>query len=636
MCGITGYSGIGDETILKKMNVTLHHRGPDDSGTEIFHAKNGAKTSTENNPSSTGLAMCRLAIMDLSPAGHQPMQNKDKTVSIVFNGEIYNFQELKNELINRYSFKGHSDTEVILHLYESIGTEVFSKIQGMFAIAIYDERKGQLILARDRMGKKPLFWGVHEETLLFGSELKALIAHPSFKKEIDLESLNKYLLYEYVPTPHTIFKNTWKLEAGTFLIWNGKQVQKTVFWKPTFLPKKNSFSDAKYDLGQSLESAVKDRLVADVPVGIFLSGGIDSSAVAYYAAKNNPGKVKTFSIGFKETSFDESTYARQVAKQLGTEHYEKILSISECLSIIPDIAKSLDEPMADASIVPTYLLSKFTREHVTVALGGDGGDELFAGYDTFLAHRFASLYGLIPEIIRDGFIKKLVNLLPSSGSNMSFDFRIKKFVNGFEKNMFKRNQRWLGAFDRSERQSLLSREVWNEVKESDEFNDISRYLNECDSGGSYDKLAYIYERMYMMDQVLVKVDRASMMNSLEVRAPFLDTRVVDLANHMPSDFKFKGLTRKYILKKLMEGKLPKEIIYRKKKGFGIPIAEWLRGDLKPLVLDYLGPESIRTMGLFDAQSIEKLLKDHFAGTHDNRKQIWTLLIFAMWYRRWMK
>jgi len=626
MCGITGYSGIGDKIILGKMYETLKHRGPDDGG---LHVTNNL-----------GLAQRRLSIIDLSPGGHQPMSNEDGTVWIVFNGEIYNFLELKATLKSKHVFKGHSDTEVILHLYEEIGTKVFSAIQGMFAIALYDARSGELILARDRMGKKPLFWGIHDGTFLFGSELKALMTHPLFKKEINLESVSKYFLYEYVPTPHTIFQNTYKLEPGTFLTWNAKVTRKEQFWKPTFLPKETNFVSSLIDLDRSLTSAVSDRLVSDVPLGIFLSGGLDSSTIAYYAVQANTAssskqKIKTFSIGFKESSFDESKYARQVARHLNTDHHEKILSVKDCLNLIPKIGELLDEPMADSSLVPTYLLSQFTREHVTVALGGDGGDELFCGYDTFLAERFARIYERIPEMIRGGIIKKIVQKIPTSHSNMSLDFKAKKFIAGFEGKPSYRNQRWLGAFDRSERQELFRSDIWKAVSVRNEFADIDQYLMQADSHDIFDELGLLYERMYMMDDILVKVDRASMMNSLEVRAPFLDTRVVDLANHLPTSFKFKGLTRKYVLKKLMEGKLPHEIIYRKKKGFGMPIAQWLGAELRPLVLDLLGAESLKQIGLFNSDYIAKLLTEHFSDNKDNRKQIWTLMMFVMWWRKWM-
>jgi asparagine synthase (glutamine-hydrolysing) len=636
MCGITGYSGIGNESILERMNDTLRHRGPDDAGMETFEA--GGK--------SLGLAQRRLSIIDLSPGGHQPMSNEDGTVWIVFNGEIYNFKDVRAGLKRAHAFKGQSDTEVIVHLYEEVGTEVFSKIEGMFAIALYDSKKDQLILARDRMGKKPLYWSKAHlnngdsntvgATFIFGSELKALMAHPSFKKEIDVDSLNKYFLYENVPTPHTIFKNTWKLEPGTFLVWDGNQAKKTQFWSPTFVPKALSFSDSLADLDGALQSAVSDRLVADVPLGIFLSGGLDSSTVAYYAARAHQGKVKTFSIGFKEASFDESGYARQVARHLDTEHHEQILAVHDCLDIIPTIGNLLDEPMADASIIPTYLLSQFTREHVTVALGGDGGDELFCGYDTFLAHKFAALYAKVPKVIREGFIKNIVMRLPTSHANMSLDFRLKRFVSGFEASPAYRDRDWFAPFNQTDRQALFNPDIRKEIADRNAYDDIEGYLEHADSHDMYDELGLLYERMYMMDEVLVKVDRASMMNSLEVRAPFLDTRVVDLANHMPASFKMKGLTRKYILKKLMEGKLPRDIVYRKKKGFGIPIAEWIRGGLKPVVLDFLGPGSIGQIGLFDLRFVDKLLSEHFSGKKDNRKQIWTLLIFAMWWRKWMR
>ncbi|MEK7464049.1 MAG: asparagine synthase (glutamine-hydrolyzing) [Patescibacteria group bacterium] len=623
MCGIAGYwsQGSEKEKILHSMIDSLSHRGPDDKGINIA--------------GDVCLAQSRLSIIDLSPAGHQPMSNEDGSVWIVFNGEIYNFQELRKELKQMHDFKSSTDTEIIIHLYEEIGEKVFEKIQGMFALAIYDIKKEKLVLGRDRMGKKPLFWGVHDGAFIFGSELKALMAHPKFKKQINLESLDKYFLYENIPTPHTIFKDTYKLEAGTYLVWDGKTSQKKQFWKPTFLPKSASFTESLTELDRRLDEAVSTRLVADVPLGIFLSGGLDSSLIAYYASKNSKTKVKTFSIGFEEKSFDESVYARKVAEHLGTEHYEKILSAKDASSLIPKVAEMLDEPMADASIIPTYLLSKFTKEHVTVALGGDGGDELFCGYDTFTAHKLAGYYEIIPHFLRK-FIQKIAVSLPTSYANMSLDFKIKKFVGGFDGEKKYRNQRWLGSFDREDRQKLLKNEIWKTLENKNEFDDVDRYHAECDSRDYFDQLGYEYQRLYMMDQILVKVDRASMYNSLEIRAPFLDTRVVDLTNHMPVDFKFKGLEKKYILKKLMEGKLPKDIIYRKKKGFGMPIAEWIRGDLKPLILDVLGEKSLKEMNLFNSDFVSWLVGEHMAGKKDNRKQIWTLLIFALWWRKWVK
>ncbi len=618
MCGIAGYWGQGKKEILDKMVDSISYRGPNDRG--VFLHDN------------VGLGHRRLSILDLSPLGHQPMKNEDGSVYIVFNGEIYNHEDLRKTLKKSHHFNGHSDTEVIIHLYEEVGEKVFGMLQGMFALAIYDIQKGKIYVARDRMGKKPLFWGVYNSTFIFGSELKVLMEHPSFVKEIDPESLNLYFTYEYIPTPHSIFKNTYKLEPGTYIEWDGKGIKKNIFWKPTFLPKVSSFSNSLHQLDKELESAVSTRMVADVPVGIFLSGGIDSSAVAYYAQKVSGTTVKTFSIGFKEASFDESSYARRVAEHLGTDHYEKILSVDDSLKLIPEIYSTLDEPMADSSLVPTYLLSQFTKEKVTVALGGDGGDELFCGYDTFTAHRLSALYSLIPKFIRSYVIEPLLLRLPVSLANMSFDFKVKKFIQGFNGNPAYRNARWLGAFSHSDRMNLFKKNY----DDANEYKDVDVYHEQSDSKDFYDMLSLEYQRMYMMDQILVKVDRASMFNSLEVRAPFLDTNVVDLANHMPTSFKFHGLEKKYILKKLMEGKLPHDVIYRKKKGFGLPISQWICGDLKPMVLDCLGRESLDKIGIFNVDYVQNILLDHFEKRRDNRKYIWTLLVFVLWWRKWVQ
>lgn len=621
MCGIAGYYGEGDTAALSRMAGAIAYRGPDDSGT---YEDRGV-----------GLAHRRLSIIDISAAGHQPMANDDGTVWVAFNGEIYNFRELRRELAASFTFKSKTDTEVIIRLYEKFGTAAFSKLEGMFAIALYDKHSRTLFLARDRMGKKPLYWGVYDGTFLFGSELKALRGHPKFTRELDLSSVNKYFLYESVPTPHSIFKDTFKLEPGTVLSWDGKKAEKSTFWRPTFMPKVQSFPDALTQLDTVLGQAVSDRLVADVPVGVFLSGGIDSSTVAYYASKASKTKVRTFSIGFREDAFDESAYARRVAAHLGTEHLEKVLEAEEGVDIIPDVLKMLDEPMADSSIIPTYLLSRFVREHVTVSLGGDGGDELLFGYENFVAHRLAEWYARISLPIRKRVIERAIAALPPSFSGLSLDVKAKVFVKGFYGEPEHRNQRWLGAFDRDERSALFTEPVWSAVEKENEFDDIDAQARSCDSSDPYDRLAQEYERIYLMDDVLVKVDRASMYNSLEVRSPFLDTRVVELANHLPTSFKLRGLEKKHILKKLMEGRLPGDVVYRKKKGFSMPIGAWMRADLKPMVTDLLSADALRPIGLFNQSTVDALLREHFDGTRDNRKQIWALLVFSAWYQRWM-
>lgn len=628
MCGIAGYWGDGTEEVLHTMADTLRHRGPDDAG----YFRDGA----------IGLAHRRLSIIDTSAAGHQPMGGEDGRVQVVFNGEIYNFQELRKNLKEKHRFKSHSDTEVIIHLYEEIGVDVFSKLEGMFAIALYDREEKKLILARDKMGKKPLYYGVFGSTLIFGSELKALMAHPIFKKELNLSSLNKYLLYEYVPTPHTMFKGVYKLEPGHYAVYDGEQFLKTKFWDIPFNPdgKKEqiTFAGALNKFDELLSQSVKKRLVSDVPLGVFLSGGIDSSTIAHYAQRimreNNMKPVKTFSIGFSENSFDESVYAREVAAFLGTEHHEKILSAKDALALIPKIAEQLDEPLADASILPTFLLSQFAREYVTVALGGDGSDELLYGYDTFTAHKLAGIYEKIPKTLRNYVIEPVIHLLPSTWNNISLDFKAKKFVSGFYGEKKYRNQRWLGAFDKIDRARLFRKEVWDTLSRENEFDDLDRYLNKTPTNDYYDQLTHAYLRTYMMDDILVKVDRASMFNSLEVRVPFLDTSTIGFLINLPHSFKMRGFTKKYILKQLMRNKLPKSIVHRKKKGFGIPLAEWIAGDLKLMILELLSEERIKKQGLFNPEYIRTLLQEHFEKRADNRKLIWTLVMFQMWYERW--
>ncbi len=621
MCGITGFLGKGSESDLKKMVDSIKHRGPDDSG--LYFSGDVA------------LGHTRLSILDLSEAGHQPMFNSDKSVGIIFNGEIYNFPEIKKWLDDLgYSFKSSSDTEAIIYLYEQFGEKCFEKMNGMFALALYDFNKRKLILARDRMGKKPLYWAFFSGTLLFGSELKSLFQHPSFKKEIDIVSLNKYLQFDYVPTPYTIFQNVYKLEPASYLAFENGKIEKKKYWFPELKEENITFNQSLKDLDKKLEESVKSRLLSDVPLGIFLSGGLDSSIIAYYAQKNSKEKIKTFSIGFEEKSFDESNYARRVASILKTDHYEKILNAKESLELIPKIADILDEPIADASIIPTYLLSQFTREHVTVALGGDGGDELFAGYPTFQAQSFVDLYEKIPEFFRKNILEKAIHALPAFEENFSMGFKLQKFISGIHGENKYLHQRWLGSFGNEERKRLFKKEIWKKIKNENEFDDIDRYLNEIPQGDFRNKILYVYMRTYMMDQVMVKVDRAGMANALETRAPFLDTSLVEFANSLPYSYKYRNFTTKYILKKLMKDKLPKDIVYRRKKGFGIPLGKWLKGDLKDWCNEILSEKNTKKIGLFEYSYIDIIKDEHFSGRKDNRKLLWNLLMFYLWHEKW--
>lgn len=620
MCGIAGFIGEGNREILENITNTLRHRGPDDVGFFL--------------EGKVGLGHRRLSIIDLN-TGRQPIFSEDKSVVVVFNGEIYNFLELKKELEKKgHNFSTQTDTEVIVHLYEEVGEQVFSRLNGMFAIALYDKKQEKLILARDRLGEKPLHYAKFGQTLIFGSEIKALLQHPLVKRDLDFNSLNKYLVYEYVPSPATIFKNIYKLKPGEYLVYQKGNLAIKTYWDISF-DKYEKLSEKDYldQLDQRLAEAVKKRLISDVPLGIFLSGGIDSTTIGYYAQKSAATNIKTFCIGFEDSSFDESAYAKLAADFLKTEHYHQVFSSKDLLDLIPHIAEMLDEPLADASIVPTYLLSKFTRQKVTVALGGDGGDELFAGYPTFQAYKLFKFYQRFPGFLRQ-LTSLLINRLPTSFDNISFDFRLKKFILGEQYQPEIRNQIWLGSFLPAEVGSLLKPELKNQLQNNDLFEDINNLLKNIKSEKEENRLIYLYLKQYLQDDILVKVDRASMFNSLEVRAPFLDHTLVDFINSIPFEYKLKGWTTKYLLKKLMADKLPKEIINRPKKGFGIPVAKWISEDLKDFVLDILAESKIKREGIFNYDYIKILLEDHLSGRKDHRKRLWALIIFEEWLNQW--
>tara|TARA_Y100000031_G_scaffold157149_1_gene216775 strand:+ start:5170 stop:7032 length:1863 start_codon:yes stop_codon:yes gene_type:complete len=620
MCGITGYVGFGNKEILEKMNKALIRRGPDDQG---FFVED-----------KIGLAHRRLSIIDLK-TGDQPMANEDGTIWLIFNGEIYNFVGLREDLKKKgHQFKTESDTEVIVHLYEEKGEDFLKELNGMFALALWDKRKKKLILGRDRLGQKPLYYSLVNDNLIFGSELKALFEYPLIKKEIDFNSLNKYLIYEYVPSPQTIIKDVRKLEPGHILIYQDRQVKKYPYWQIKFNQlEKSQDHFAKFE--SLLEDAVKKRLIADVPLGVLLSGGIDSSTISYFAQKNSSKKIKTFSIGFTDKSFDESTYAHQVAKFLKTEHYYKDCTPNDLLDLVNDIAEINAEPLADASIIPTYLLSKFTRQKVTVALGGDGGDELLAGYPTFQALKFAKLFRVLPRIVRKT-IQKTASYWPVSFDNISLDFKIKRLLSGYDYSPEIQNQIWLGSFTPLQNQKLFLPDIANQIDFNQSFSELNQFTQEVKDESLENRLIYLYLKQYLTDDILVKADRASMFASLEVRAPFLDYRLVEFVNSLPYHLKLKGWTTKYILKQVMKGKLPDNIINRPKKGFGIPVAKWIRKELKGLALELLEESKIKKQGIFNYPYIKQLLNEHFSGHRDNRKLIWTLMIFQMWQEKWMK
>lgn len=615
MCGIAGYWGEGSGEILQNMGDSLTHRGPDAGGI----AELGV----------VGFAHRRLSILDLSTTGNQPMHTADGSISLIFNGEIYNYKELKKEFLSAYTFKGSSDTEVLLYLYQELGESFLKKIKGMFALALYDARNGRLLLARDHLGKKPLYWTKNNDTLIFGSELKALRTHPLCPHTISRTSVAQYLVYEYIPAPATIYEDVYKLSPGTYLQYDGTHITQNIFSEivPAQGTIAKDFQGAKKELYELLERAVAKRMVADVPVGIFLSGGLDSSTIAYFAQKQSERQIKTFSIGFKDSSFDESAYAREVAKALGTEHHERVVDTKDLKALLGKIPEVLDEPMADSSIIPTLVLSEFTGKEVKVVLGGDGADELFFGYDTFFAHRLAQMYEKIPSSIHRG-LYAMLQKLPVSHEYMSFDFKVKKFLSGFDTTSSRRNSYWLSAFIPEELRLIFN----GEIDESKIFAHIDTLY--ARHAYSWDGFQMDYLKGFLAEDILVKTDRAGMAHGLEVRSPFLDLDIVNFALTLPVEYKQYGKKGKYLLKEVMKEYLPVHIIERKKKGFNIPIGSWIQGDLKELFEKTLLDGQLVKSGLFKRDGLAILLLSHQSGTSDNRKKLWALFILALWMEEW--
>ncbi len=624
MCGIAGWADLGDkpsqnsgEAVLHRMCKRMKHRGPDSEGLWTDET--------------VALGMRRLSIIDLH-TGEQPVYSEDKSIVVVMNGELYNFREVRSDLEKRgHQFETQTDTEILPHLYEEYGDAMLEHINGMFAFALWDKRKQKLLIARDRFGEKPLYYGVFDGKLIFASEPKVLLANPAVKAEINLDSLRSYLSFDYVPAPNSIYKNIYKLPAAHLLILEKGEVKTRRYWNLTFQRNGNmpTIEKAADELRELLADAVRMRLVSDVPLGILLSGGVDSSTVAALATQFSTEKEKTFSIGFEEDSFDESKYARQVAKHLNTEHYEEKLSVEKAADLILEIGTWLDEPLSDGSLIPTFLLSRFVRKHVTVALGGDGGDEIFAGYPMYYAHKVADIYGKVPRFLRNGLIEPIVNNLPVSNRNMSFDYKAKRFVAASKYDLVTRHHSFFGSFSIDEQQSLLNREVLAATS-NDIYKGAKDLLKITDAPTEIEQMQFLDINYYMAEDILTKVDRASMAVSLEVRAPFLDPRVAQFAAQLPLEYKLKGSKGKYILKKAVEPLLPKNILHRPKKGFGIPIADWLKGRLNPLMHELLDSKRLKNQGLFNEKFVQKLIKEHETNVASHHKQLWTLLVFQLW------
>ena len=630
MCGIAGWANLEnnrgenqDEAVLHSMCERMKHRGPDSEGLWTDET--------------VALGMRRLSIIDLA-TGDQPVYSEDKSVVVVMNGELYNFKEARADLEKRgHQFETKTDTEILPHLYEEYGEAMLEHFSGMFAFALWDKRKRKLLIARDRFGEKPLYYGVFDGKLIFASEPKVLLEHPSVEKEINTDALRSYLSFDYVPAPASIYKNIYKLPAAHLLILENGEIRTRRYWNLSFHQNGNTptVERAATELRELLADAVKLQLVADVPLGILLSGGVDSSTVAALATQFSTEKVKTFSIGFEEDSFDESKFAREVATHLGTEHYEDKLSVEKAADLISEIGTWLDEPMSDGSLIPTFLLARFVRRYVTVALGGDGGDEIFAGYPMYFGHRVANYYTAIPQFLRSGVIEPVVNSLPVSNKNLSFDYKAKRFVAASKYDAVTRHHSWFGSFSIDQQDDLLTKDVLAATS-GDIYKGARELLKITDAPTEIERMQFLDMNFYMAEDILTKVDRAAMAVSLEVRAPFLDPRVAQFAASLPLEYKLKGNKGKYILKKAVEPLLPKTILKRPKKGFGIPIAEWLKGRLNPLMRDLLAPERLKNQGLFNEAYVQRLIREHETNVASHHKQLWTLLVFQLWFDNFLK
>ena len=624
MCGICGVFNVGNGDpvpvpLLKKMADTIAHRGPDEEG---FFSEGPV-----------GLAHRRLSIIDVE-GGHQPQTNEDQTVWVIFNGEIYNFQELREFLLTKgHSFKTRSDTEVIVHLYEEKGEACFKELRGMFAIAIWDSRTKQMLLARDRVGKKPLFYAYDGTRVAFGSEMKAVLAAPDIPRDVDLEALCDYFSLLYVPAPKSIFKSVRKVLPGHYVVISDRGLRDEEFWdidfSQTLIKSEQEWCEL---LMETYQEAVRLRLISEVPLGAFLSGGIDSSSVVALMSRITGKPVITTSIGFEEKEFDELDYARQVATQFHTQHFEQVVN-PDAAGIIEKLAWHYDEPFADSSAVPTYYVSKLAREHVTVALSGDGGDEFFAGYRRYVFdNREEQLRGLLPSWFRRTVFGTLATLYPKADWAPRV-FRGKATFQNLARSHIEGYFRSISAVQPEVKQQLLHPQVRERLGAYDTADVLGAYYEKAKHADPMARILYVDVKTYMTDDILAKVDRASMAHSLEVRAPLLDHRFMELAASIPASLKLKGTAGKYILKKSLEGTLSHDILYRNKMGFAVPLERWFRVELKDLAHTLLFEE--QTHQYINMDTVKTLWKEHQSGLRNRATELWTVLMFRMWERQFL-
>ena len=626
MCGIAGvvnHNGHAvDRDLLARMCEAIRHRGPDDEGIYVKEH--------------VGLTMRRLAIIDLK-SGQQPIHNADRTAWIVFNGEIYNYRELRAKLEKLgHSFYTDSDTEAIIHAYDQYGVDCPKHLRGMFAFAIWDERTEELFLARDRVGKKPLLYAVVNNQLIFGSEFSALLEHPDISRDINREAIHYYLSFMCVPAPLTAYRAIRKLEPGHSLRFTrAGDIKIQRYWQPQFSPKtKLSEEEAGERAVETLREAVRVRLMSEVPLGAFLSGGVDSSAVVALMSEASSEPVKTFSIGFEEQDFSELHHARRVAEHVGADHHEFIVR-PDAMEVLPALVEHYGEPFADSSAIPTYYVSRETRKHVTVALNGDGGDECFAGYERYAAMRLAERYRKLPALMREGIIRQAVNLLPSSELKRGRVRSAKRFLQAASLPPVERYLRWVSVLDRAAKDALYTDSFRSEMIEHDPASWLSPWFAHANGAGVVDASLLTDTMTYLPNDLLVKVDIASMAVSLEARSPFLDHHVIEFAASLPEKFKLRGLTTKYLLKRVLKKLVPVENLNRPKMGFGIPIGHWFRNEMKKFLGETILSERALKRGFFKAEEVKRMFDLHTRGEQDYAHQLWTLLMLELWFNRFI-
>ncbi len=628
MCGIAGIFHFNnsknrpDANLIRRMTDVLSHRGPDDSDIWINRK--------------TALGHRRLSIIDLSAHGRQPMGNEDGSIRITYNGELYNFLDLKKRfsLVERgHVFRSRTDTEVLVHLYEEIGLEMLSELNGMYAFALWDGQKNELHLARDRYGIKPLFYTIRDDRVLFASEIKAILQDEEIPRRVNLQALHDFLTFDYIPGEQTAFEGIYEVPPAHLLtVKQNGRVKIRKFWEPSYeIDERIGEAEAAQNALDLMRQAVRRQLVADVPVGVLLSGGMDSSALAALMAGEKNEPVHTFSVGFEDQSFNELPYARIVAEELKTHHHEVVVNADHVREMLPGYLRSIDEPYADGSAIPTYYVCRLAKDEVKVVLSGEGGDEVFAGYDTHAAYKVSRWFNRLPRLLRRDILPPLVNLLPVSHKKLSLEFKMKRFLGGQDLAPEEAHLWWRVVLDEEQKRQIYNQDLLKNFTPLPSVRFFREVFKNSKADDDLNRILNIDTAVFLPDDLMIKNDRMSMAHSLEARVPFTDNDLASYLERVPPKLKLKGLRKKNIMRRALSGTLPREIINKKKVGLEMPYSRWLRHELKDLLEDYCSPTRLADTGLFNPAGVTKLIEQHSAGKYDHGRALWGLLNFMMWF-----